>query len=64
MRSKVIQIKLTEELLVAIDEAARVNFQTRSAYIRESIAQRLNSLDQGQKLHEMLTQMMQLPPDV
>jgi metal-responsive CopG/Arc/MetJ family transcriptional regulator len=63
-RSHLVHIKVTGELLAAIDEAARANFQTRSAYIREAIAQRLNSQDQGQKLQGMLMQMMQLPPDV
>lgn len=40
--SEDLHIRLTTELLEQIDRAARASYQSRSSYIRESIALRLN----------------------
>jgi Arc/MetJ-type ribon-helix-helix transcriptional regulator len=42
MRSKEVHIKISEEMLEKIDMAARDTFQSRSSFIRESLALRLN----------------------
>jgi metal-responsive CopG/Arc/MetJ family transcriptional regulator len=41
MRSKRIQIKLSDEMLERIDEAAKAHFTSRSGYIREAVGLRL-----------------------
>jgi metal-responsive CopG/Arc/MetJ family transcriptional regulator len=43
MHSKKIQVVVTSEMLDAIDEAAAKTFQSRSQYIRETLALRLNN---------------------
>jgi metal-responsive CopG/Arc/MetJ family transcriptional regulator len=43
-RSKKFSLRLPPQLVEKIDQAARVNYETRSDFIRESIVQRLNSL--------------------
>jgi metal-responsive CopG/Arc/MetJ family transcriptional regulator len=43
MRSKMIELKLSEELLNAIDQEATKNYQSRSQYVRQSITLRLNN---------------------
>ncbi len=41
MRSKRIQIKLSEELLAQVDQAAAAYFTSRSSFIKEAVAMRL-----------------------
>lgn len=41
-RNQKIDIRLTAELLKAIDKAAAASFQSRSSYIRETLALRIN----------------------
>jgi metal-responsive CopG/Arc/MetJ family transcriptional regulator len=59
-RSQLLHIKLSAELLAMIDEAAAKNFQTRSAYIRECIALRLNK-EPEPSLSEILAQSLRTP---
>ena len=42
MRSKPIHVRLSYHMLKALDTAASENFENRSAFIRKSIALRLN----------------------
>jgi metal-responsive CopG/Arc/MetJ family transcriptional regulator len=42
MRSRKINLKLSADLLKAIDSVAKRNFENRSTFIRKSIALRLN----------------------
>lgn len=43
MRSREVHVKLSARLLEQLDRAAKANYQTRSGFIRQSIALRLNS---------------------
>jgi metal-responsive CopG/Arc/MetJ family transcriptional regulator len=42
MRSRLITLKLSAELLQRIDEAAKANLNSRSGFIREAVVMRLN----------------------
>ena len=43
MHSEQLHFWVSKEMLKQIDVAARANFQSRSSFVRESIAHRLNS---------------------
>ena len=42
MRSRILNIRFSDELLKKIDAAAKENYQTRSQFIRQSIVIRLS----------------------
>ncbi|PIZ62280.1 hypothetical protein COY17_02700 [Candidatus Saccharibacteria bacterium CG_4_10_14_0_2_um_filter_52_9] len=43
MRSQIVYLRVSARLLQQLDKAAKANYQTRSGFIRQSIALRLNS---------------------
>jgi metal-responsive CopG/Arc/MetJ family transcriptional regulator len=69
MSSPDIHIRLSSGLLNKIDQAAKVNFQSRSDFIRDSIVLRLNDQrivqNQGEdaKLEAIINQTLSLPDD-
>jgi metal-responsive CopG/Arc/MetJ family transcriptional regulator len=52
MRSRNVHIKLSHDLLELVDQAATDSFQSRSAFIRETLALRLNQQHVG-KTHDI-----------